>query len=62
MNCGHQSRNRKIPNVTPELVEHLNEWIRNHPQLVTSPISNGTFLIPDPDQPGKRIRVSKLLF
>ena len=44
-----------------ELIYHLNEWIGNHPQVVNPPISNGTLLVPDTEQPGKKIRVSKLL-
>ena len=60
MNFEHQSRNRKIySKVTPKLIEHLNERIGNHPQVVNSPISNEKFLVPDPEQPGNKIRVSK---
>ena len=47
--------------MTPELIEHLHEWIGNHSQSVNLPISNHTFLVPDHKQPGKKIRVSKLL-
>ena len=45
----------------PELIDHLNEWIGNHPQVENSPISNDTLLVPDTEQPGKKIRVYKLI-
>ena len=45
--------------VTPELIDHLHEWIGNHPQVVNSPIYNDTLLFPDNKQPGKKIRISK---
>ena len=38
----------------PELIEHLNEWIGNHPQVVNSPISHDKLLVPDPERPGKK--------
>ena len=47
--------------MTPELIEHMNECIINHPQLVNSPVSNYTLLVPDTELPGKKIRVSKLI-
>ena len=46
----------------PELIDHLNEYIVNNLQVVNSTISNDTLLVPDPEQPGKKIRVSKLIF
>ena len=48
--------------VTPEIIEHIHEWIGNHPQVVNSPISNYTLLVPDHNQPEKKIRVYKLIF
>ena len=47
--------------MTPELIEHMHEWIGNHPEVVNLPISNDTLLVSDHNQPGKKIRVSKLL-
>ena len=47
--------------VSPKLRKRLFEWINNHPHIVNSPISNDTLLVPDPEQPGNRVRVSKLL-
>ena len=44
-----------------EIIENLNEWIGNNLQVVNSQISNNTLLVPDHKQPGKKIRVSKLL-
>ena len=44
-----------------ELIEHLNERIGDHPQVVNSPIFNETLLVPDPELPGNKIRVSKLI-
>ena len=55
-------KQKNYSKVTPELIEHMYEWIGNYPQVVKSPISNYTFLFPDTEQPGKKIRVSKLLF
>jgi hypothetical protein len=47
--------------VSPELRKKLFEWINNHPHIVNSPISNDTLLVPDPEQPGNRVKISKLL-
>ena len=47
--------------MTPELIDHLHEWIVNHPQVLNLPISNETMLLPDHNQPENKIRVSKLL-
>ena len=51
----------KYSKVTPESIEHMNEWIGNHPQVAKSPIYNETLLVPDTERPGKKIRVYKLL-
>ena len=53
---------KKCSKVMPELIDHLNEYIVNNLQVVNSTISNDTLLVPDPEQPGKKIRVSKLIF
>ena len=45
----------------PELIEHMYEWIENHPQVENSPISNNKLLFPDHKQPGKKKRVYKFL-
>ena len=45
----------------PELIDHLHECIVNNSQVVNSPISSDTLLVPDHKQPGKKIRVSKFL-
>ena len=58
---GISQETEKDSKAMPELIEHLNEWIGNHPQVVNSPIPNDTFLVPDPERPGKKIRVYKLL-
>ena len=43
MNCGYQpGKGKNIQKLTPELIQHLNEWIGNHPQVVNSQISNDT--------------------
>ena len=47
--------------VTPELIEHLHECMGNHPQVANLTIYNDILLVPDHKQPGKKIRVSKLL-
>ena len=47
--------------MTPELIQHLHEWIINHPQVVNSPISNDIILVPGHKQPGNKIRFSILL-
>ena len=62
MNCEHQSRNEKYFKLTPELIDNMNEWIGNHPQVVNLPIIDDTLFVPDPEQPWKKIRVYKLLF
>ena len=51
----------KYSNVKPELIEHPHEWIGNHPQVLNSPISDDTLLVPDHKKPGKKFGVSKLL-
>ena len=61
MNCGHQSRDPKKSKGTPELIEHMDKWIGNNPQVFNSPIFNDTLLVTDTYIPGKKIRVSKLL-
>ena len=48
--------------MTPVLIEHLNEWVVNNPQVLNSPISIDPLPVPDPEQPGNKIKVSKLLF
>ena len=58
---GVSQETEKYAKVTPELIEYLNEWIVNHPEVVKSPISNDTMLVPNSEQPGKKIRVSKFL-
>ena len=47
--------------MTLALTDNMNEWIGNHPQVLNSPISNNIVLVPDHNQPGKKIMVSKLL-
>ena len=47
--------------MTSELIENMHERIGNHPEVVNLPISNDTLLVSDHNQPGKKIRVSKLL-
>ena len=47
--------------MTLALTDNMNEWIGNHPQVLNSPISNNIVLVPDHNQPGKKIRCSKLL-
>ena len=47
--------------MTPKLIDNPHEWISNHQQVVNSPISNNTLLVPDHKQPWKKIRVYKLL-
>ena len=54
-------KRKNYSKVTPELIEHLHEWIGNHPQVVNSPISNDTLVVSGHKRPGKKIRVSKLL-
>ena len=51
----------KYSKVTPGLIKHPNEWVGNHPQVVNQPIYNDNFFVPDPEGPGKKIRVSKLI-
>ena len=46
--------------MTPELNEHLYEWMGNNPQVVNSPISNDAYLVPDHKQSVEKVRVSKL--
>ena len=58
---GISQETEKHSKVMSELIENMNEWVFNHPQVVNSPISNDTLLVPDPDWPGNKIRVSKLL-
>ena len=60
MDIGQETE--KYSYVTHELIDSPNEWIGNCPQVVNSPISNDTLLVPDPEQPGEKIRVSKLIF
>ena len=55
-------KRKNYSKVTPELIDYLHEWIVNYPQVVNSPISNDTLLVPNHKQPGKEIRVSKFLF
>ena len=55
------NKRKKYSKVTPELIQHLNERIGNHPQVVNLPISNDMLLLPDTLRPGKKIRISKLL-
>ena len=55
-------KSKNYSKVTPELIDYLHEWIVNYPQVVNSPISNDTLLVPNHKQPGKEIRVSKFLF
>ena len=45
----------------PESIEHIHEWIGNHPQVVNPQIPNDTLLVLDHKQRRKKIRVSKLL-
>ena len=47
--------------MTPELIEHMHEWIGNNPKVVDFLISNDILLVSDHNQPGKKIKVSKLL-
>ena len=61
INCGHQSRNGKNSKVTPVLIEHMNMWIVNNSQVKNLPIYDDTLLVPDPEGPWKKIRVSKFL-
>ena len=58
---GISQETEKYPKVTPGLIEHLNEFIGNHPHVVNLLISNDTLLVTDPEQPGKKIRVSQLI-
>ena len=51
----------KYLTVTPELIDNLNEWIGNNPQVVNSQIPNDKFLVPNPERPGKKTMVYKLL-
>ena len=53
---------KKYSKVMPRLIKNLNEWIENHLQVVNSPIYNDTLLVLYPERPGKKIRVSKLLY
>ena len=54
-------KQKNYSKVTPELIGHMYEWIGNYPQVVKSPIPNDTFLVPDTERPGKKIRFSKLI-
>ena len=58
---GISQETEKYSKVTTELIEHMNEWIGNYPQVTNPPISNDILLVPDLDRPGKKTRVSKLL-
>ena len=51
----------KYSKLTPELIQHLNKLIGNHPQVVKSTISNDTLLVPDSELPRKKIRYSELI-
>ena len=44
----------KCPKWMPELIEHLSEWIGNHPQVIKQKTYNDTLLVPDPEQPGNK--------
>jgi hypothetical protein len=46
--------------ITPEIREKLNQWILGHPQVIQSPITNDTLLLPDRET-GVVMRVPKLL-
>ena len=46
--------------VMPELFEHQNECIGNHPEVANSQILNDKFLVPNPDPHRKKSGVSKL--
>ena len=43
----------KYPEVTLELIEHLNDLIDKHTQLLNLPIYNDTLLVTDTEQQGK---------
>ena len=58
---GISQETEKDSEVTPEIIDNLNECIRNHPQVVKSKISNDTLSVPNPEQPGKKITGSKLI-
>ena len=58
---GISQETEKDSEVTPEIIDNLNECIRNHPQVVKSTISNDTLSVPNPEQPGKKITGSKLI-
>ena len=54
-------KRKNYSKVTLALIEHLHEWVVNHPQVVNPPISNDKLLVPDHKQPRNKIRISKLL-
>ena len=47
--------------INPELHKLIDQFIRNHPHVVTSLNKNDTVLVPGPDDPKKRIKKTKLL-
>ena len=39
----------------------IHDWIRRHPHVIQSPITNDTVLVPDPNDPKKKIKKHRLL-
>ena len=61
MSVGISQKMGKYSKATSELIDNMNENIGNIPQVMNSPNSNYILLVPDPEQPRKKIRVSKFI-